>query len=71
MRASIIKASVNDVTAADVLNETPDFAQWCRSKGYDTFGCIGPVIATTLTSVPLGSSRGSVMSNVRTTRYRT
>jgi len=39
---------VNDVTAADVLNETPDFAQWCRSKGYDTFGCIGPVIATQL-----------------------
>jgi 2-keto-4-pentenoate hydratase/2-oxohepta-3-ene-1,7-dioic acid hydratase in catechol pathway len=39
---------VNDVTAADVLNETPDFAQWCRSKGYDTFGCIGPVIATDL-----------------------
>src|SRR6202007_2027027 len=37
---------VNDVTAADVLNETPDFAQWCRSKGYDTFGCIGPSIAT-------------------------
>ena len=20
--------------------------QWCRSKGYDTFGCLGPVIAT-------------------------
>lgn len=39
---------VNDVTAADVLNETPDFAQWCRSKGYDTFGCIGPVIVTDL-----------------------
>ncbi len=37
---------VNDVTAADVLNENPDFAQWCRSKGYDTFGCLGPVIAT-------------------------
>jgi len=37
---------VNDVTAADVLNETPDFAQWCRSKSYDTFGCIGPAIAT-------------------------
>jgi 2-keto-4-pentenoate hydratase/2-oxohepta-3-ene-1,7-dioic acid hydratase in catechol pathway len=37
---------VNDVTAAEVLNETPDFAQWCRSKGYDTFGCIGPAIAT-------------------------
>ena len=39
---------VNDVTAAEVLNETPDFAQWCRSKGYDTFGCLGPVIATGL-----------------------
>ena len=39
---------VNDVTAIGVLNENPDFAQWCRSKGYDTFGCIGPVIATGL-----------------------
>jgi 2-keto-4-pentenoate hydratase/2-oxohepta-3-ene-1,7-dioic acid hydratase in catechol pathway len=37
---------VNDVTAAEVLNENPDFAQWCRSKGYDTFGCLGPVIVT-------------------------
>lgn len=36
---------VNDVTAGDVLNENPDFAQWCRSKGHDTFGCLGPVIA--------------------------
>lgn len=36
----------NDVTAGDVLNENPDFAQWCRSKGHDTFGCLGPVIAT-------------------------
>ncbi len=39
---------VNDVTAIGVLNENPDFAQWCRSKSYDTFGCIGPVIATGL-----------------------
>jgi 2-keto-4-pentenoate hydratase/2-oxohepta-3-ene-1,7-dioic acid hydratase in catechol pathway len=39
---------VNDVTAADVLTENADFAQWCRSKGYDTFGCLGPVIATEL-----------------------
>jgi 2-keto-4-pentenoate hydratase/2-oxohepta-3-ene-1,7-dioic acid hydratase in catechol pathway len=39
---------VNDVTAAEVLNENPDFAQWCRSKGYDTFGCLGPVIVTDL-----------------------
>lgn len=39
---------VNDVTAIGVLNENPDFAQWCRSKSYDTFGCLGPVIATGL-----------------------
>jgi 2-keto-4-pentenoate hydratase/2-oxohepta-3-ene-1,7-dioic acid hydratase in catechol pathway len=39
---------VNDVTAIGVLNENPDFPQWCRSKGYDTFGCLGPVIATGL-----------------------
>ena len=37
---------VNDVTAADLLHETPDFAQWCRCKGFDTFGCLGPVIAS-------------------------
>ncbi|MEP6883397.1 MAG: fumarylacetoacetate hydrolase family protein [Gammaproteobacteria bacterium] len=39
---------VNDVTASEVLNENVDFPQWCRSKGYDTFGCLGPVIATGL-----------------------
>jgi 2-keto-4-pentenoate hydratase/2-oxohepta-3-ene-1,7-dioic acid hydratase in catechol pathway len=37
---------VNDVTAADVLHENGDFAQWCRAKGFDTFGCLGPVIAS-------------------------
>ncbi len=37
---------VNDVTAIAVMNEYPDFVQWCRSKGYDTFGAVGPVIAT-------------------------
>src|SRR5260370_5445591 len=39
---------VNDVTAAEVLNENVDFPQWCRSKGYDTFGCRCPVITTAL-----------------------
>lgn len=39
---------VNDVTASEVLNENVEFAQWCRSKGYDTFGCLGPVITTEL-----------------------
>lgn len=39
---------VNDVTAVDVMTENPHFTQWCRAKGYDTFGCLGPVIATDL-----------------------
>ncbi|HEV7984534.1 MAG TPA: fumarylacetoacetate hydrolase family protein [Steroidobacteraceae bacterium] len=37
---------VNDVTAIGVMNESPDFVQWCRSKGYDTFGVLGPAIVT-------------------------
>jgi 2-keto-4-pentenoate hydratase/2-oxohepta-3-ene-1,7-dioic acid hydratase in catechol pathway len=37
---------VNDVTASDVLSENPDFPQWTRCKSFDTFGCLGPVIAT-------------------------
>jgi 2-keto-4-pentenoate hydratase/2-oxohepta-3-ene-1,7-dioic acid hydratase in catechol pathway len=37
---------VNDVTAGEVLNENGDFAQWTRSKAYDTFGCLGPAITT-------------------------
>lgn len=37
---------VNDVTAAEVLHENTDFAQWCRAKGHDTFGCLGPHIET-------------------------
>jgi 2-keto-4-pentenoate hydratase/2-oxohepta-3-ene-1,7-dioic acid hydratase in catechol pathway len=37
---------VNDVTAVDHLKETADFEQWTRAKSYDTFGVLGPVIAT-------------------------
>jgi 2-keto-4-pentenoate hydratase/2-oxohepta-3-ene-1,7-dioic acid hydratase in catechol pathway len=37
---------VNDVTAIDLLFENSDFPQWARSKSFDTFGCLGPVIAT-------------------------
>jgi 2-keto-4-pentenoate hydratase/2-oxohepta-3-ene-1,7-dioic acid hydratase in catechol pathway len=39
---------VNDVTAADLLYENSDFAQWTRAKSFDTFSCIGPAIATDL-----------------------
>ncbi len=37
---------VNDVTAVEILREDKTFEQWTRSKGFDTFGPIGPVIAT-------------------------
>jgi 2-keto-4-pentenoate hydratase/2-oxohepta-3-ene-1,7-dioic acid hydratase in catechol pathway len=36
----------NDVTAVDILTRNPDFAQWCRAKGFDTFCPIGPWIET-------------------------
>lgn len=37
---------VNDVTAVEILREDKTFEQWTRSKGFDTFCPIGPVIAT-------------------------
>jgi 2-keto-4-pentenoate hydratase/2-oxohepta-3-ene-1,7-dioic acid hydratase in catechol pathway len=37
---------INDVTAADIINKNPTFAQWARAKSFDTFGVFGPAIAT-------------------------
>jgi 2-keto-4-pentenoate hydratase/2-oxohepta-3-ene-1,7-dioic acid hydratase in catechol pathway len=39
---------VNDFTSLGVLFADPSFPQWTRSKGFDGFGAIGPVIATGL-----------------------
>jgi len=39
---------INDVTAAEILNQDASFAQWARAKSFDTFGVFGPVIATGL-----------------------
>lgn len=39
---------INDVTAIDLLNQDPSFAQWVRAKSFDTFGIFGPVVATDL-----------------------
>jgi 2-keto-4-pentenoate hydratase/2-oxohepta-3-ene-1,7-dioic acid hydratase in catechol pathway len=36
---------VNDVTAADLINEDKGFAQWVRAKSFDGFGAFGPVVA--------------------------
>ena len=37
----------NDITAIELLNRDPSFAQWSRAKGFDGFGVFGPVIDTT------------------------
>lgn len=39
---------INDVTAIELLNKNPAFAQWTRCKAADTFGVFGPCIATGL-----------------------
>lgn len=39
---------VNDVTAIDLLYADPGFPQWTRAKSCDSFGPIGPVVATGL-----------------------
>jgi 2-keto-4-pentenoate hydratase/2-oxohepta-3-ene-1,7-dioic acid hydratase in catechol pathway len=39
---------VNDVTALELLTADASFPQWARAKGCDTFGPIGPAIATGL-----------------------
>jgi 2-keto-4-pentenoate hydratase/2-oxohepta-3-ene-1,7-dioic acid hydratase in catechol pathway len=37
---------VNDITANDILNRDPTFAQWARAKGFDGYGPFGPVITS-------------------------
>ncbi|MET0121729.1 MAG: fumarylacetoacetate hydrolase family protein [Candidatus Thiodiazotropha sp. 6PLUC9] len=39
---------VNDVTARGLMKEDPSFVQWTRAKSFDTFGAVGPAIATGL-----------------------
>ena len=44
---------INDVTAIELINKDPTFAQWVRAKSFDTFGVFGPVVATGLDAVTL------------------
>ena len=39
---------INDVTAVEIVNRDETFPQWTRAKSFDTFGVMGPVIATGL-----------------------
>lgn len=36
----------NDLTALELLNRDPSFAQWTRAKSFDGFAAFGPVIET-------------------------
>ena len=37
---------INDVTAVEILNRDPGYAQWTRSKSFNTFGVFGPYITS-------------------------
>ncbi|GLK77522.1 2-hydroxyhepta-2,4-diene-1,7-dioate isomerase [Methylopila jiangsuensis] len=39
---------VNDITAGELIDKDPSFAQWARSKSFDGFGAFGPAVATGL-----------------------
>ncbi len=58
---------VNDVTAVDLLNKDPTFAQWTRAKSFDTFGVFGPVIATGLD--PAGLTIRTVLNGEERQNY--
>ena len=58
---------INDVTAVDILNRDPTFAQWTRAKSFDTFGVFGPVIATDLD--PLQLSVRTVLNDQERQNY--
>ncbi|MBK8743029.1 MAG: fumarylacetoacetate hydrolase family protein [Betaproteobacteria bacterium] len=58
---------INDVTAAEILNKDPGFAQWTRAKSFDTFGVFGPVIATGLD--PLALSVKTVLNGQERQNY--
>ncbi len=44
---------INDVTAGELIQKDPSFAQWTRAKSFDGFGVFGPVIATGLDPMTL------------------
>ena len=43
--------AINDVTAVKIIREEGGYEQWCRAKGFDTFGPCGPTIRTAFVPV--------------------
>ena len=58
---------INDVTAVELIDKDSTFAQWVRSKSFDTFGVFGPVIATGLD--PMGLSVRTVLNGQERQNY--
>jgi 2-keto-4-pentenoate hydratase/2-oxohepta-3-ene-1,7-dioic acid hydratase in catechol pathway len=58
---------INDVTAVDLLNKDPSFAQWTRAKSFDGFGVFGPVVATGLD--PAALSVRTVLNDAERQNY--
>jgi len=58
---------INDVTAAEIIQKDPSFAQWTRAKSFDTFGVFGPVIATDVD--PLGLSVKTLLDGKERQNY--
>lgn len=58
---------INDVTAAELISKDPTFAQWVRSKSFDTFGVFGPAIATGIN--PDGLSIKTVLNGQERQNY--
>ncbi len=44
---------INDVTSIELLNKAPGIQQWSRCKAADTYGVLGPVVATGLNPAQL------------------
>lgn len=57
----------NDVTALELLNRDPSFAQWTRAKSFDTFGVFGPVIETDFD--PVGGELVTLLNGRERQRY--
>jgi 2-keto-4-pentenoate hydratase/2-oxohepta-3-ene-1,7-dioic acid hydratase in catechol pathway len=58
---------INDVTAVDLINKDPSFAQWTRAKSFDSFGVFGPVVAAGLD--PAGLSVRTVLNGEERQNY--
>jgi 2-keto-4-pentenoate hydratase/2-oxohepta-3-ene-1,7-dioic acid hydratase in catechol pathway len=59
----------NDLTAIDLLNADPAFAQWTRAKGLDGFGVFGPVIDTDFDPARPGAAVRTVVAGRERQNY--